>query len=107
MISDRAITLMEQTAGSVGFGYRPEYPHLGASPLSIGDWKGSSIAACVFADRELAEEYLDKCLRALDALGGGLRGDVLTVVLEAGMEMYIAVLTATDLVEASEGSDDR
>ena len=97
MISDRAITLMEQTAESVGFGYRPDYPHLGASPLSVGDWKGSSIAACVFADPEHAKEYLDKCLSVLDALGGGLRGDVLTVVPEDGGEMFIAVVTATDL----------
>ena len=107
MISDRAITLMEQTAEYVGFGRRSDYPHLGASPLSAGDWKGSSITACVFAAPEHAEEYLDKCLRGLGAFGGGLRGEVLTVVLENGMEMYIAVLTATDLVTASEVGDSR
>ena len=54
---------------------------------------------------EHAEDYLGTCLVALDALGGGLKGDVLTVSLENGDEMYIAVLTATDLVAASEVSE--
>ena len=105
MISDPAIKFMEQTAESVGFGPRPDYPYLGASPLSVADWKGSSIAACVFAYPDHAREYLGKCLRALDALGGGLKGDILTVAPEGSAEMYIAVLTATDLVAKSEISD--
>lgn len=106
MISDRAITLMEQTAESVGFGPRPDYPYLGASPLSVGDMAGSSISACVFAHPAHAEEYLDKCLRGLDAHGGPVRGYIHRVLLEHGDEMYIAVLTALDLVAASEVSDD-
>ena len=65
MVSDAAITLMEQIALSVGFGPGEDYPHLGASPISAGNWKGSNVAACVFAYAEHAEKYLDKCLSDL------------------------------------------
>ncbi len=98
MISENAITIMEHTAERVGFGNRSDYPHCGKSPISAGDWKGSSIAACVFADRDKADQYIGDCLAELDALGGELTGDVVTVDGAAGTAMYIAIITAYDLV---------
>ncbi len=105
MVSDRAIELMEQVAQSVGFGSRSDYPHLGASPISVGDWKGASIAACVFANLMHAQRYRDECLGVLDALGGGLRGDILKVDPQNHSNMYIVVITATDLVGHKEAKE--
>ena len=102
MITDRAIEHMEQIAQAVGFGSRGDYPHLGATPISAGDWKGDSIAACVFSNRGHAEEYLNRCRSVLTALGDEPTMRVLTVVTPSGNEMYIAVITATDLVEKEE-----
>ena len=102
VISDRAIEHMEMTAQAVGFGPRDDYPYRSASPLSAADWKGHSIAACVFAGKEQAREYLDKALSELDALGSGPKGRILTVSLDYGDERYVAVITAIDLVHASE-----
>ena len=103
MITERAIELMEQTALSVGFSSRSDYPHLGDSPLSSGDYKGSSIVSCVFSDRGRAESYLGKCLEVLDSLSGEPRGDILEVVIpEIGEPMFVAVITAYDLVGSDE-----
>ena len=102
MISPEAIEIMEKTARIVGFGHRSDYPHLGKSPISAGDWKGDSIAACVFSDPGNARRYLDDCLATLDALGGGLSGEILTVEADSGAILQVAVITATDLVAESE-----
>ena len=91
---------MEKIAWAVGFGR--DGSHLGETSLSGGDWKGSSIAICVFAQPEYAENFLAQCLRVLDAFGDGPKGDVLTVPSAYGGVMYIAVLTAVDLATASE-----
>ena len=92
---------MERAALDVGFGRRPDYPHLGASPLSAGDWKGDSIVACVFAHEGHAQEFVDKCIPGLRGLGSDVRGVVVSVKSEVD-RMYIAIITSNDLVAADE-----
>ena len=105
-ISDRALEHMEKTAQSVGFGVRTDYPFRGPSAISAADWKGNSIACCVFAENKNAEEYLRKSLTELDDLGGGLTGQVLPVPWEnGGMELFVAVITAKDLISKAENQD--
>ena len=91
---------------SVGFGYRDDYPHLGASPISAADWKGNSIVACVFSEHCRAEQYLDKCRDGLVSLGTDeVEGYIYKLpgpgngVLEG---QYVAVLIGYDICAASE-----
>ena len=111
-ISDRALEHMEKTAQSVGFGPRRDYPHRGAAAISAADWKGASIASCVFADIRNAEKYLEESLSGLDSMGDGLKGRILTVPLpwdedgDGSTGLYIAVITASDLVHKSDTAYD-
>ena len=106
MISERAIEVLEELARTVGFGRREDYPFVGASPVSAGDWKGDSIAVCVFADREHAEAFQAGCLRELVGSWTGTACDLETRILNTegadGMEFYIAVVTAVDLSAKSD-----
>lgn len=106
MISNGAIAIMEETAKRVGFGYREDYPHRGQSPISAGDWKGSSVAVCVFSNPDNAERYIDECIPRLDALGGCLGSQVVPINALDGYTMFIAVISAVDLVAKSEDGDD-
>ena len=104
MITNRAIEFMEETARSVGFGSRDDYPHLGASPMSAGDWKGNSVAVCVFTDYERAEKYLVACTDGLIALGSDLKGVVRKLPPPDSWNdgHYLAVLTGIDIAKAIE-----
>ncbi len=102
-ISDRAIEHMEKTAQSVGFGNRNDYPFRGSSAISCGDWKGNSIAACVFADERQAQEYLAKAMPELTGLGADATCWTVPIVapdFEAGC---IAVIAAIDLCHTDDG----
>ena len=98
-ISDRALEHLENTAQTVGFGRRDDYPFRGHGAVSCGDWKGSSIVACVFFHESQAKEYLAKALPALTALGSEVEGQLVSVSDEGfGDRGCVAVITATDLV---------
>ena len=102
-ISDRAIEHMEKTAQSVGFGPRDDYPFRGHAAVSGGDWKGSSSAACVFADHRQAKEYLEKVLPDLDALGSDVHSRIVPLEHDdIGDLGCIAVIMAIDLVHVDE-----
>ena len=101
-VSDRALEHLEKTAYSVGFGPRSDYPHRGKSPISAADWKGDSVAACVFADFKNASEYLNRSLNELVALSSGLKGEIFEIEGGSRIAMYVAVITAVDLTHLSE-----
>ena len=93
MISDDALELMDRLAREIGFGSRDDYPHLGQSPISAGDWKGLGIVACVFADTEHASRWVEECTSqssAVDELAG-------TVVSHGENGFCVAVITGIDL----------
>ena len=102
MISYGALEWLRETAQNVGFGPRPDYPYLTASAVSAADWKGESIAIIPFSLKELAHTFVELALGTLDSLGGGPKGEVLKVETPNGRSMYIAVITATDLVHKDE-----
>ena len=93
MISDEILEMMDSLAREIGFGWRSDYPHLGQSPVSAGDWKGSGIVACVFADTEHASRWVEACTNRLfgvDELAG-------TVVPYGENGLCVAVITGIDL----------
>ncbi len=93
MITDDALEIMDRLAREIGFGRRDDYPHVGQSSISAGDWKGSGIVACVFADTDHASRWLEACtsqLSAIDDLTG-------TVVPHGEHGFCIAVITGIDL----------
>lgn len=93
MISDDALELMDRLAREIGFGSRNDYPHLGPSPISAGDWKGSSIVACVFAQDDHARRWVEACKRKLVAVD-----EVATTVVPYGDGgNCVAVIAGTDL----------
>ena len=102
MISNDAIAIMEETAKRVGFGYREDYPHRGKSPISAGDWKGDSVAVCVFNDHAHATRFISECLPQLDTLGDVSGGDVVRIPHASGNDMYVAVISGIDLVAKRE-----
>ena len=93
MITDDALEKMDCLAREIGFGWRDDYPHLGQSPASSGDWKGSGIVACVFADTEHASRWVEACTSELSA-AGELTG---TVVPHGENGFCIGVITGIDL----------
>ncbi|MDE0344037.1 MAG: hypothetical protein OXK82_12885 [Deltaproteobacteria bacterium] len=106
-ISDRAIEHMEKTAQSVGFGPRNDYPFRGHAAVSSGDWKGSSSAVCVFSSEWQAQEYLDKVLPGLDALGSEVYGRLEQLRHDdIGDIGCIAIIVAVDLVHVDEIDQD-
>ena len=93
MISDDALEVMDRLAREVGFGSRDDYPHLGQSPISAGDWKGLGIVACVFAQRDHARRWLEECKRNLVAFD-----EVTTTVVPYSDDgRCVAVIAGTDL----------
>ena len=93
MITDDALERMDRLAREIGFGWRDDYPHLSQSAVSAGDWKGSGIVACVFADTEHASRWVEACtsdLFAVDDLTG-------TVVSHGDNGFCIGVITGIDL----------
>lgn len=102
MISDLALEQAEMTAREVGFGPRDDYPFLGESAVSAGDWKGHSVIACVFADCAHADRFVGQCLEDLDDLGGELSGQVFSLDISHGGDMYCAVVNGMDLMHKSE-----
>ena len=102
MISDQAIEVAKQAARSTGFSIRMDCSHLGESPISAGDYKGSSIIACVFSHIDNAKMYLGKCSQRLNALGSDLKTDLLMIPTASGYDMYVAIITGTDIVAVSE-----
>ena len=102
MISELAIEKAEQVAQATGFGPRDDYPFVGASATSAGDWKGHSVVVCVFADREHADTFVGQCLEELDDLGGEISGQVHPLGVRHGGEMYVAAINGIDLIAKSE-----
>ena len=92
-ISDRALEHLEKTAEGIGFGGRDDYPHVGRGRISAGDWKGASIASCVFADVKHAHEYLRQAIQEMEAMGGDLETEVHEVV----DGLYVATITCIDM----------
>ena len=93
MITDDALQKMDSLAREIGFGWRDDYPHLGQSSISAGDWKGSGIVACVFASTHHATRWVEACtsqLSAIDDLTG-------TVVSHGDYGFCVAVITGIDL----------
>ena len=93
MITDDALKQMDSLAREIGFGSRSDYPHLGQSSISAGDWKGAGIVACVFADTEHASRWVEACTSQLSAIVD-LAG---TVVPHGEHGFCIAVITGIDL----------
>ena len=93
MIADEALATMDSLAREIGFGRRDDYPHLGQSSISAGDWKGLGIVACVFADTEHASRWVEECtsqLSAIDDLAG-------TVIPHGDNGFCVAMITGIDL----------
>ena len=106
LISDNAIKVMETAAKRVGFCHRDDYPHRGNSPISCGDYKGSSIVSCVFAGSDYARKWVDTCLEELDGLGSAVESRVMDFDAAYGDGGAIAVIMAMDLVAKDEIEDD-
>ena len=105
-ISDRAIEHLEKTAQAVGFGRRDDYPFQGKAAVSAGDWKGCSIASCVFADADQAHEYWEKVQGELGALGSDVQFQTIPISNDIADYGCIAVITAIDLVHRDETAPD-
>ncbi len=100
MISDDALDVMDRLAREVGFGSRDDYPHLGQSPISAGDWQGLGIVACVFAHRDHARRWLETCKSNLVAAD-----EVTTTVVPYGDDgRCVAVTAGTDLQTSACGA---
>ena len=81
---------------------------MGASRVSAGDWKGDSIAACVFAYPDHADAFCKKVLSSdLTAWGSDeIRHCVFQVETPSGGQVYVAVIAAVDLATTADEEAD-
>ena len=105
-VSARAIEHLEATAQSVGFGQHNDdgdMPFLSQAAVSIGSWKGTSVAACSFAHEGQAREYLDRVLPDLDGLGSDALGAIVPIYRDdIGDFGCVVVITAMFLVHTDD-----
>lgn len=99
-ISKDAIEVLTTAALDAGYSSLDDYAH------SAGDYKGASTIVCVFNDERLAKQWLDRASAETTDLAGRHHTIVRLYHEPTGAEVYVAVLTAYDLV-AKDQIDDK